>query len=247
MKAGTAALYNFAGGEEAPAGALTYNNGYFYDAGGTQQYFTTVDGRDYLVKIFPEWGVHGVAAEKLKKLDKPQNLRIDLKGTLWLMRNALPSESINFTMAHMLPAGLIAGLPGYIEFLGPKVVLSPDFAGIPVGNVRDQSELTLVNKNGQTWAQVSEMLFSPETTAAPLGAGSKMVTIGPEGYSQWLKTDAGLVLSFEKPAKGRVIVFAPGAGPLWDSATSEGELYAPKESLIELLGYPGDTFKISAR
>lgn len=247
LKAGTATLFSLAGDEEVPVGTLTYNDGYFYDPNGTQQYFTSVDSRDYLVKVFPDWGVHGVVAEKLKKLDKPLNLRINLKGTLWLMRNALPSESINFTMMHLLPAGPISELPGYVEFLGPKVVHSPDFAGIPVGNMRDQTELMLVNKNGQTWAQVSEMLFSPEVSAAPLGAGSRTVSIGTDGYSQWLKTDAGLVLGFERPARSRIIVFLAGAGPIWDSATSSGEVYATKGCLIEFLGYAGDTFKVVAR
>ena len=113
-------------------------------------------------------------------------------------------------------------------------------------NLRDQTELTLVNKNGQTWAQLSEMLLSPASTAAALSAGSKTVTIGADGYSQWLRAATGLIVSFNRPDKGRAIVFG-AAGPLWDSATSSGEVYAPKGSFIELLGNAGATFTVTTR
>jgi CubicO group peptidase (beta-lactamase class C family) len=247
LKADKASVYSISAGAETPSGTLTYNNGYFYDENGGKRYFASVDGRDYVVNVIPSWGVDSVSAEKLKKLDQPKKLSIDLDGTIWLMRNALPSENINFTAAHVMPASTVPGLPGYIDFLGPKVVLSPEFAGIPVGNLRDQTELTLVNKDGQTWARLSEMLFSSEAAAAPLGVGSKTVSISTDGYSQWLRSNTGLVLSFEKPEKGRVIVFAAGGGPFWDSATASGEIYVPKGSFIELLGSAGATFNVTAR
>jgi len=193
------------------------------------------------------WGIDMVTAQKLKKVDKPVAMKIDLNGKMWLTRNAKPSENFNFVAGHIMPSSTIPGLPGYIDFLGVKVVQSPEFAGMPVGSLRDQTELTLLDKNGQTWAQLSEMLYCPSDTAAALGAGSKTVSIGADGYSQWLQADTGLVVSFEKPAKGRVVVFPSGGGARWDSALDSGEVYVAKDSFIELLGYSGDTFTITAR
>ena len=146
-----------------------------------------------------------------------------------------------------MPSSTIAGLPGYVDFLGVKVVQSPEFAGMPVGHLRDQTELRLVDKNGQIWAQVSEMLYSPAETAAVLRAGSKTVSIGTDGYGQWLRADANLIVRFDKPAKGRVVIFPSGGGPRWDSALDTSEVYVAKDSLIELLGYVGDMFKINAK
>jgi len=249
MKSNTVTIHAVENGTDTrtPSESLFYNGGNFYDTAGGCFYFASVDGQDYVVKRVSLWGIDMVSAQKLKKVDKPVSLKIDLNGKTWLMRNAMPSETFNFVAAHVMPSSTIAGLPGYVDFLGVKVVQSPEFAGMPVGNQRDQTELTLVEKNGQTWAQVSEMLYSPSDTAAALGAGSKTVSLGADGYSQWLRADAGLVVSFVKPAKGRVILFPSGGGPRWDSALDSGEVYVAKGSFIEFLGYSGDTFKITAR
>lgn len=247
MKANTVTMYAINAGVESPVNSLIYHDGYFYDAKGIPSYFASVDGQDYLVSKVPLWGLDNVVAQKLKKIDKPVALRADLNGKLWLMRNTKPFGHTRMIGAEVVPSTTLPGLPGYVDFLGVKVVQSPDFAGMPVGNLRDQTELTLISKNGQTWAQISEMLYSPAETAVALGAGSRTVSIGADGYSQWLRTETGLVLGFEKPAKGRVLVFTGDGAPIYDSAVDSGEVYAAKGSLVELLGYAGDTFKVSAR
>lgn len=247
MNSNAVAILGIEKGAETPAGSLIYNDGYFYDAKGGQFYFVSVDGQDYMVSKFHQWGIDMVKAQKLKKLEKPMSLEIDVNGKVWLMRNAKPFENFNFVEAHVMPSSTIAGLPGYVDFLGVKVVQSPEFAGMPAGSLRDQTELSLVDRNGQTWARVSEMLYSPAEMAATLGAGDKAVSIGTDGYSQWLKADTNLVVSFDKPAKGRIVIFPPDNGQRWDSALDSGEVYVAKGSLIEFLGHAGDMFKVRAR
>lgn len=247
FKKNTVILRTFDEGQEAETISLIYNDGYFYDEKGHQSYFATVDGEDYYVSYMSEFGMDRVVAQKLKKPDRPLSLRADINGKRWLRRNVKWFEGTMGRKGHIAKSSTLADLPGYVIFDGVKVILSPDFAGMPVGNLRDQSELTLIDRNGKTWARLSELLYSPADAAVPFKEGIKTLTIGREGYNEWLETGDDIVLSFEKPVESKIIVFSPKGSSIYDSAIDTGAVFAPKGSLIEFAGNNGDECKVSAR
>lgn len=107
--------------------------------------------------------------------------------------------------------------------------------------------MTLFNKEERTWAWLSDFLYSPAETASAINPGDNSVKIGDSGYNEWLKDEAGLILSFEKPAKGRVIAFSPDGALIYDSAIGKGDVYIPQGGFVKLAGVPGDVFKVMAR
>jgi hypothetical protein len=161
----------------------------------------------------------------------------------WLRRNVKPFEAMSHNNTHLITSTTLTELPGYIDFYGLKRIDTPNFAGMVSDGIRDEKELTLLD-NG--WVQVSEMLYSPIDTAAPLGTGDKTVTIGKEGYNEWFKTDRDFVLNVTKPSGARVIVFSPEASVVYDSIIDKGEVFVPAGSFIELAGKPGDVLKVGA-
>jgi CubicO group peptidase (beta-lactamase class C family) len=234
-------------GVEILASSLYYSDGYFYDATGKKSYFTSADGQDYYVSV-SGFDTDVITAQKLKKLDKPQRLKITINGQLWLIRNAKPFDSIFMaTATHLVKSSIIEALPGYVDFAGIKEIKSSIFAGMPISALSDQTELTLLEKDGKMWAQLSDILYSPEDVAVPLKNGNKIVIIGVDSYDEWLKTDEDLILSFQKPAEGRVIVFSPNSAVIYDSSVDKGDVYVKSGSFIELSARPGDVFSIVAK
>lgn len=244
LKENTVNLSTLKRGVETPAGSLIYNGGYLYDETGERSYFTAVGDKQYYVGSS---AVDNIQAEKLVKLADPQSLRIDMNGKQWVRRNVKPFESISIASGHFGKSSTNEVLPGYIDFGAIVVVKSPDFAGMPIGAMRDLSELWLLEKEGQTWIQLNDMLYSPASVASALKKGENTVTLGSSGYNEWLKTDEDLILSFKKPAKGRIIVFSPEGPPMYDSAVDQGDLYVKKGSFVEFAGVPGDVLKITAK
>lgn len=233
-------------GTETMTSSLYYSDGYFYDAIGKKSYFTSVDGQDYYVSV-SSFDTDAITAQKLKKIDKPQRLKIDVNGKLWLIRNAKPFEGVFFaTATHLVKSSTIGALPGYVDFAGIKEIKSSDFAGMPVSTLSDQTELTLFEKDGKTWAQLSEILYSPADVAVPLKGGHKIISIGVDGYDEWLRVEEDLVLSFEKPSEGRVIVFSSNNTVIYDSAVDKGDIFVKSGGLVELSAQPGDAFSVIA-
>jgi len=239
--------YTLKNGEETPMLSLFYNNGYYIDKTGSRYYFTTIDGKDYLITNVSKFNLDMVAMQKLAEPEPPQSLRIDVNGKQWLRRNMKPYESPMFYISYVVKSSTIEALPGYVDFFGPKVVQSPDFAGMPVNNLRDLTELMLFDEDRRTWAWLSGFLYSPVEIAGALNSGDNSVKIGDSGYNEWLKAGAGLIVSFEKPDKGRVIALSPDGAVLYDSAIDKGEVYIPKDGFVQLAGVPGDVFKVTAR
>ncbi len=224
---------------------LTYKDGAFDVGNGTKFNFISVDGKHYM--LMPVDGGYMVMAQQVLPSSQPKSLGIDITGKQWLRRNVKPFEALSADTGDIVTPKTIDGLPGYINFLGVKKIISPTFAGMAMDGVRDQTELTLLNKNGQTWIQNSDMLYSPSSVAIPLQTGKQQVTIGNDGYNQWLNTSGDLILSFDKPVKDRVIVFATDGTPTYDSVMDKGDIYVPTGSYVEFAGNAGDTLKITAK
>jgi len=245
LKENTINLSSLKRGLETPEGSLIYNDGYLYDESGDRSYIAVVGDKQYYVGS-SAYGDY-IQAERLDTPADPQSLRMDVKGRQWLRRNVKPFEAIAIASGHLGKSNTIEALPGYIDFGVIVAVKSPDFAGIPVGALRDQAELWLVEKEGQTWVQVNDMLYSPASVAGTLKKGENTLTLGDSGYNEWLKADEALILSFKKPAKSRVIVFSTDGPPIYDSAVDQGEVYVKKGSFVEFAAAPGDVLKIAAR
>jgi CubicO group peptidase (beta-lactamase class C family) len=231
------------GNTEQPVLSLIYNDGYLYNASGQRYYLTDIEGMKLLIS--PLMGMDNIGYQKLDMLPEPERLDIDIYGKQWLRRNSKAFEGILLSTTHLLTASAIEALPGYVDLLGVKQIKSPDFAGMP-GVVRDQSELTLFDKDGQTWAMISDMLYSPSDTAISLQKGENKVIIGENGYSEWLQADENLIAVFQKPEKGRIIVFSPDGESIYDSAVDSGGVYVKKGSFTELAGQSQDVFRIMA-
>jgi CubicO group peptidase (beta-lactamase class C family) len=240
-------LYSFKEQEKTPAITLVYNNGYYHDTEGNRFYFTNIGGEGYFVNCPSTAGIDMIGMQKVKPIEKPQSLKIDMDGKVWLRRNVAPFESIMAVESHFAKSLLYKDLPGYVYFMGVKRIDSPEFAGMPFDAIRDQTELTLFEKNGATWAWVSDMLYSPAQSAVALKTGENSVKIGGDGYNEWLVANEGMVLSFTKPERGRIIIFSSDDIATYDSALDTVDAYAAKGNYIEFAGSANDVFTVKAK
>ncbi|MHB8896129.1 MAG: serine hydrolase domain-containing protein [Candidatus Geothermincolia bacterium] len=232
------------GVESSPA-ALAYRDGNLYTAAGGQFKLISAAGRDMLIAAVD--GGYMTMGQRLTSISNPQALGTNIDGQVWLRRNVKPFEAMSATtQTHLVRSTALPGMPGYIAFYGVKKIESGNFAGMPVDAIRDLTELTLLDRNGQTWARVSDSLYSKIDTAAPVGAGQKNVTIGKDGYNEWLKTEGDLILKIVKPSKCRVVVFEPGGSVSYDSEIDQGEMFVAAGSLVELAGLPGNVLSVTA-
>ena len=243
----SATLFSFKEQEKTPAITLVYNNGYYHDTEGNRFYFTSIGGESYLVNCPSMARIDMIGMQKVKPIGKPQSLKINMDGKVWLRRNVSPFESIMAVESHFAKSLLYKDLPGYVVFLGVKRIDSPEFAGMPFDSIRDQTELTLFEKNGATWAWVSDLLYSPAQSAAALKAGENSVKIGGAGYNEWLVAKEGMVLSFTKPKQGRIIIFSSDDTTTYDSALDTGDAYAAKGNYIEFAGFANDVFTVKVK
>lgn len=225
---------------------LSYRDGKFYLGDGSELCFIAVNGHNFLLIKIWENMVYMGFMEQLPPVDNPQSLGTDVNGVVWLRRNVAPYEGLTGP-THVSVSSVISDLPGYVMFSGLKQVESQTYAGMPAKSVRDQTELNLVNKDGQVWAQVYDALYSPSSLATSVSKGASTVAIGADGYSQWSVLNQDSVLSFQKPAGDHVWVFSAAGSLVYDSATSSGEVYAPAGSYIEFAGNPGDALTVIAK
>ncbi|MDD4238778.1 MAG: beta-lactamase family protein [Desulfotomaculaceae bacterium] len=235
-------LYVVDGSNESALFTAVYNDGFFCD-GEKNYYFTTADGTGYFVEYNSKFNLHLVIAEKLQPPADPPELSIPMDARVWLRRNVKATETAMLLPTHIVSSSQTPALPGYVNFFGMKTIKSPDYAGMPVKSMRDLTELRLVEQNGATWAWLSGADYMPAGLAQPLNTGANILTIGSEGRNEWLKVDFAATLSFEVPAKGRVIVFG-AEGILYDSLVDSGGISVPGGSLIEVAGNPGELFKV---
>ncbi len=243
----TATLYLFKEQEKTPAATFVYSDNYYHDTKGNRYYFNRTGKEDYMVRSFSAFGIDKVLMQKAKPVENPKRLKIDMDGKVWLRRNVSPFESIPVAQSHFVRSSLYSDLPGYVFFNGLKRIDSPEFAGMPFDSVRDQTELTLFEKNGAAWAWVSDMLYSPKESALALKTGENSVKIESDGYSQWLAANENVVLSITRSQRGRIIIFSPDGTPTYDSARDTGDAYADRSGYIECAGLADDAFTIKVR
>jgi CubicO group peptidase (beta-lactamase class C family) len=232
------------GGAASAPQPMTYRDGFFYMKNGTLLKLVSVGGR-YCILV-EEWGKAYMAYQQLlPKEAEPLALGSDINGKQWLRRNVKPFEETAETSGHLAVSSLYPELPGFVEFNGIKLIESAGFAGMAVDAINDLTELTLFDQDGETWARVSDMVFSPAGSASRLGDGGfTFFKIMPDGYNKWFRAGTDLILDFRMPEGGRVIVFSPDGSPIYDSVIDTGEVYVPQGGLVEAAGYPGGEFEL---
>ncbi len=242
-----ATVYLFKGQEKIPAISFVYNNGYYYDAQGDRFYFAGIGKEVYLVASPPWAGIDVITMQKIKPVEKPARLKTEMDGAVWFRRNVSPAEGLMAVESHIAKSLSYNELPGYVYFRGIKRIDSPEFAGMPFDSVRDQSELTLFEKDGATWAWISDLLYSPAACCRALKGGENLVKINGDGYNEWRAATEDAVLSFIKPQRGRIIVFSAEGTATYDSAIDTGAVYAASGSYIEFAGPANAVFAVKAK
>ena len=243
----TVTVETLSDGQVVQTDTMTYRDGLLTTQDGEKHALISVRGRSYYLNTAMGDRLYTTSAEKANLAAEPVGLKIDVNGAQWLRRNSKPFEECEGMAGHVVTSRSLDMLPGYVDVYGIKRVESPDFAGMFSNDVRDQTELTLIEKNGETWARVSDMLFSPAETASALGTGEKSVTIAADGHSHWFRAGEGAVVRFTRSKGSRAVVYSADGAPAWDSAVDGGEVYVPAGSFIELAGMPGDTLKVNAK
>lgn len=241
-KNGMMIIYLVDGGNESAILSAVYNGGYFYD-GDNRFYLTSVDGTDYFMEYESKFAFYKIKAEKFKHINQPLELSISLNNQVWLRRNVRAFEETLLLPTHIISSSEIPGLPGYVNFNGLKVVRSLDYADMSVRSMRDLTELTLAEHNGDVWALLSGAEYMPYELAPLMNVGINNLIIGSEGRNEWLNASFDAILKFEIPNKGRVLVFG-SESILYDNMVDRGEILVPAGSLIEVAGNPGDKFQV---
>lgn len=244
FKKGTASFTTLINGMPPQTESMSFSNGKFYKGDKVYSFFT-FNGKTFLVNrnFYPGVSINMVIGQRLAAL-QPKSMEIKAGKTEWLRRNVKPFEMPSADSGHILISTIGTPISGYANFGVVEKISSKDYAGMPSGEVRDLYELSLFNKEGKTWAQLTDLLFSPVDEAESFSGAEKKVVIGNDGLNKWLKTANDMTVTFKK--KNRVIVFSPERFPVYDSVLQNGKIKVKKDSLIELSGNPGDVFILAA-
>ena len=244
---GVVNIYTLKGHDKKLESTLIYNDGYYHDTKGNRFYFVNTKDEDYIVNFLPHEQIDTIAFQKIKTLQNPKALKIDIDNKIWLRRNVSWFESVMSTESHFAKSFLYKDLPGYVYFGGIKRIDSTEFAGMPFDAIRDQTELTLFEKDGTTCTWVSDLLYCPAETISILKDGENYVKINAEGFNEWFVAHASMVLGFAKPKNGRIIVFSSDGAVTYDSAVDSGDVYVARGDYIECAGVPKDVFTLKAK
>ena len=238
------------GEDTPPPEVLKYSDGLFHDFGKGVAYYFAVEGEEafLIADRVPGYGVSAVAFQRLPQIEVPKRLSFEVDGTLWLVRNILPSAQI---VSGILTARTSesAELPGYAYAFGLQRVEDFGYTSIAATAFRDQSTVRFFRKSGKVRMKSGIFLFSQADEATDLAEGENEVLIGEEGENEWRRAGSNMILSFAAPDKGRVVAVAPGNDEilLYDSVVDGGEFYAPEGTLLFFAAAPGDEFEVKTR
>jgi CubicO group peptidase (beta-lactamase class C family) len=234
--------------KEKPILSLVHNGGLFHDfATGYRYYFLTGEKTVYLVmEEVPQYGADIPMYQKIDPVEKPESLSVVMDGRFWLIRNASTFAQLPDDL--LVKSEEYGDLPGYVKFFGVNRVETPDFGAIAATGFRDQCNIQLFKKDGAIRLKAIQFVYSSEDIAGTLVPGENTIVIGSEGENEWRKVEQGGIMSIEKPANGRVIIFPRRqVEKVYDSIIDSSEISVPGGSLVFLAGEPGDSFSIIVR
>lgn len=194
----------------------------------------------------PLYGLDVLMCQSVPKLADPKKLFTDINGRLWLIRNLPPTAQLYGESNLVVRSSTFKELPGHLVFMSPLKVADERHATYAAPFFRDQSELSIFDKEGLLWAKTNIFLLSEAAVARNIKPGRNPVIIGGEGYNEWRRVESGTLLSFDLPPDGRVIVVTEYKEypVIYDSIVSRDEAYAPAGSFVVCFGRPGDIFMI---
>lgn len=160
-----------------------------------------MDGLDFLLSRAPAGYGHYTwtvpAGQRLAprpELSAAWRLRI---GRRWLLVNE-DWSSVGLALGE--PGFTLAAapeLPGYVLIDGRQAAVpeTSERTGmvltIPVVHGRDLSTVMVVARGAEEWLRVDGQWFRPMASVPGLGAGSTIVEIGSEGFTEWRRLSAG--------------------------------------------------------
>ena len=224
--------------------SAVYNDGYFH-AKGIRLYFTTIGEKRYFVANIGD-RLDIVYEQKLEPVAQPTQIQAAIDGRVWLRRNVKAYEGSMIVPSHIVISHKMDAVEGYVDFGGVKKITSPTTAGMAVDALRDLTELIITETDSGTWAWITGLIYTSADKAKVLASGETKVTVGREGYSEWLRVADDSILSFQMPQKGRIILFDPAGSAVYDSAVDSGPVFAPAGSFVESAGNAGDSFTVQA-
>ena len=230
---------------------LTYHGDYFLAADESTKFkFVTVDDTSYLLVSCINNLVYMTYGQQLPQIQTPLTLNINIDGVQWLRRNIGPYEQTPLALTPLAPSHVITsgalGNSGYILFEKIKVVTSGTTSAIPAKAVRDQTDLVLFDVDGLTWAKTYDVIYSPTSDATQLKTGANQAVIGSSGYNEWFTATNTATVSIQGPIAGRVFVFSADGTPIYDSRINTGAISVTQGCYVEVAGYAGDAFTLTA-
>ena len=113
--------------------------------------------------------------------------------------------------------------------------------------MRDLAELKFSEQGGGQCVWLSGFLYSSAATAKIYSGVAVNLTIGNQGYNEWLKLDQGAILNFTKPVSGRIPLFDPVGSLIYDSGVDSGDIFVTAGSFVAVSGEATDTFTVQPR
>jgi CubicO group peptidase (beta-lactamase class C family) len=173
----------------------------------------TADGRRYLVsRSSPGYGhyeedlLYGQAMAPQAALSAAWQARV---GQTWLTVNEHP-----LAIEQPLSVGLhaVPELTGYVITDAGQIV---DPSGddtrarmclkIPILGGTDLNDVVVEVRDGDEWLHIGSVLYRPQASLRALMAGSLTVTIGPEGFGEWLRLPASGTVSIANSTAWKVL------------------------------------------
>ncbi|MEA4872072.1 MAG: hypothetical protein VB076_04590, partial [Synergistaceae bacterium] len=232
---------------DASVMSFVYNGGSFFSFKNDRQGYFIKDAENlyFIAEKDPFYGIDTLMFQSVPKQDEPKKLFREFNGKLWLMRNLTPSVQF-YRETPMVRSATYSDLPGYLHFINSMKVCDANHATYAAPLFRDQSELYIYESDGEVWAESGISIFSQADMTKVLVSGQNSVIIGKKGYNEWFRAENGAVLSFDKPAGGRVMLVSEETGKplLYDSIVDENDVYAPEGSYVICIGKPGDIFTV---
>ena len=252
-----------AAGEWKPliAGLRYTDDGWFANTSGERVgsgiKYVVGDGRAYLaIRSYESNGLYfntQVFAQKLVPAAPLPDAWKQRVGSAWVPINYSPFEEYaSPTSDPRMMLTSVQGADGYVcstNSDGTATTLPVDanrsnsFILIPQLMGRDLYDLEILPHNGYDLLRTTSTLFRPLASVPSLPARGALITIGHEGWTEWLKV----------PASARLSVVGGRAWALYDtsfaqaaSARPDGALLNAPEGWLALYGAPGDQIRVTA-
>lgn len=222
-------------------------DGYFHSTGGNRYFLKNYEDANYLLLAEGETDVTAMVVAGGVPEPSGSWAGTAFANKRWLFRNA---KAYDFSPV-ITDTGVISELPGFVFQDGITMLLcelaSENSANVCLPHARDLLGLWLVEMDGEQFLSTGNFLYSDAESTATIAPGGGAVTIGENGYNEWLRIDADVVFSAKWPETGRVMVLSPNKQVVFDSLYGmDLPVAAPEGGYACFIGEIGDEFSYTA-